>query len=208
MIYSNFNALTLYENVCIDDNSELLFEYSDRKILNELQRQPTSFDFAIKNDKGKSIFLEAKYVETEFGKCSTIEGGECDGLNPINDVNSCYLTHCGRNYWDLMNKYALSEPYKNSLICPFAIYYQFYRELLFAIENNGYYVILIDKRNPAFIKTNGVNERGLIPVLTSHIPEEMKSIIKIVFIQDVVELLEKFNYSWVEEFKNKYGLAM
>jgi hypothetical protein len=203
-----FFLLFSYENVCIDDNSELLFEYSDRKIFNELQRQPTSFDFAIKNDKGKSIFLEAKYVETEFGKCSTIEGGECDGLNPINDVNSCYLTHCGRNYWDLMNKYALSEPYKNSLICPFAIYYQFYRELLFAIENNGYYVILIDKRNPAFIKTNGVNERGLIPVLTSHIPEEMKSIIKIVFIQDVVKLLEKFNYSWVEEFKNKYGLAM
>ncbi|MDR2010001.1 MAG: hypothetical protein LBQ22_05925 [Bacteroidales bacterium] len=202
-----FSSLFAYKDVCIDGSSELLFEYSDRKTFNELQRQPTSFDFAIKNNKGKNIFLEAKYVETEFGKCSTIEGGECDGLNPINDVDSCYLTHCGRNYWELMIKYGLSEPYKNSLICPFVIYYQFYRELLFAAKNNGYYVILIDKRNPAFMKTDGVNERGLIPILTSRISEEMKSIIKIVFIQDVVELLEKSNYSWVEEFKEKYGLT-
>lgn len=197
-----FSSLFSYKDAYIDDNSEFLFEHSNRKTFYEQKGQPTSFDFAIINNKGKNVFLEAKYVETEFGRCSIIEKGECDGVNPINDVNSCYLTYCGRTYWDLMSKYGLSESYKNSQICPFVVYYQFYRELLFAIENNRYYVILVDKRNPSFIKTNDVNERGLIPVLTSRIPKEMKSIIKIVFIQDIVELLDKFNYSWVEEFKN------
>jgi len=201
-----FSTLFAFDDVVIDDNSELLFEYSDRKVFNEQQRQPTSFDFAIKNSSGKHIFLEAKYVETEFGKCSTIEGGECDGMNPINDINSCYLTYCKRNYWDLMIKHNLSEPYINSRICPFAIYYQFYRELLFAIEKNGYFVILIDKRNPAFIKTDGVTARGLIPILTNQLSESTKNIIKVIYIQDVVKLLEKFGYSWVNEFKSKYGL--
>ena len=201
-----FSKLFAFDKVLIDDSSKLLFEYSDRKVFNERQQQPTSFDFAIENSKGKNIFLEAKYVETEFGKCSTIESGECDGMNPINDIKSCYLTHCERNYWSLMEKHNLSEPYKNSLICPFAIYYQFYRELLFAVERNGYFVILIDKRNPAFIKTDEVNERGLIPILTNPLSEQMKSIVKVIYIQDVVELLEKFGYSWVSEFKNKYGL--
>jgi hypothetical protein len=201
-----FTSLFAFDDVVIDDDSELLFEYSDRTVFNEQQKQPTSFDFVIKNNNGKNIFLEAKYVETEFGKCSTIESGECDGMSPIYDIDSCYLTHCGRNYWNLMKKHNLSEPYKNSRICPFAIYYQFYRELLFAIERNGYFVILIDKRNPAFIKTDGVNERGLISVLTNPLSEQMKNIVKVIYIQDVVKLLEKFEYSWVNEFKNKYGL--
>jgi len=201
-----FTSLFAFDNIVIDDSSKFLFEYSDRKVFNEKQQQPTSFDFAIENNKGKNIFLEAKYVETEFGKCSTIESGECDGMNPINDINLCYLTHCERNYWDLMKKHNLSEPYKNSRICPFAIYYQFYRELLFAVEKNGYFVILIDKRNPAFIKTDGINERGLIPILTSPLSERMKNTIKVIYIQDVVKLLERFGYSWVSEFKNKYGL--
>ena len=201
-----FTSLLAFDDVVIDNNSELLFEYSDRTVFNEQQRQPTSFDFAIINSSGKHIFLEAKYVETEFGKCSTIESGECDGMNPINDIESCYLTYCGRNYWNLMMQHSLSKPYINSRICPFAIYYQFFRELLFAVEKNGYFVILIDKRNPAFIKTDGVNERGLIPVLTNQLPEQMKNIIKVLYIQDVVVLLEKFGYSWVNEFKSKYGL--
>ena len=201
-----FTSLFAFDDLVIDDDFEPLFEHSDRTVFNEQDRQPTSFDFAIKNKNKKNIFLEAKYVETDFGKCSTFESGECDGMNPINDVTSCYLTHCGRNYWDLMTKHQLSAPYMNSRICPFTIYYQFYRELLFAIERDGYFVILIDKRNPAFVKTCGANERGLIPILTSPLSEQTKSIVKIIYIQDVVKLLEIFGYSWADEFRNKYGI--
>lgn len=195
-----------YPSVKIDEKSELSFEYSDRETFNEKQQQPTSFDFVIKNKDSKSIFVEAKYVETEFGKCSTIEKGECEGLNPVNNPDLCYLTHKGRTYWELMNKHGLSQAFAQSPICPFAVYYQFYRELLFAIENNGYYVILIDRRNPAFYKSGANSIRGLLPVLTNLIPETLKNLIKIVYIQDVVDKLEEFGYDWINEFREKYGM--
>jgi len=205
--YTFLSTVFNFPEVQITPISELLFEYSCRKTFNENQQQPTSFDFAIINKTGKNVFLEAKYVETEFGKCSTIETGECDGLNPIPDNNYCYLTYKGRNYWELMKKYKLDKPFINSPICPFAVYYQFYRELMFALENNGYYVILIDNRNPAFNKTAaGEIDRGLIPVLTNILPEELKPYVKIIYIQDVINKLRLAGYTWASEFKNKYGM--
>ena len=195
-----------FVDVVITEESELKFEHYNRKTFNENQQQPTSFDFAILNESGKNIFLEAKLVETEFGKCSAIESGECDGLNPINDPNLCYLTHKGRNYLELMKKYGFEKAYEQSTICPFTIYYQFFRELLFAIENNGYYVILIDKRNPAFEKIGYNEKRGLIPILLNQIPEEYHKIIKVIYIQDIIPILEKHGYIWVKEFREKYGM--
>lgn len=201
-----FQELFNFKDVYINDDSSISFEYCDRKTFNEVQQQPTSFDFAIKNKTGKNIFLEAKLVETEFGKCTTIEKGECDGQNPINPSSLCYLTYKKRTYWDLMNKYKLQIPYKESLICPLAVYYQFFRELIFALENNGYYVLLVDKENPAFKKGVQGNERGLIPTLTRYLPSEIKSIIKVIFIQDVLKIFEKNNYKWIDDFKKKYGI--
>jgi hypothetical protein len=202
-----FKEIFNFPEVFITQDVEFKFEHYDRNTFNEGQQQPTSFDFAVLNkSRGKNVFVEAKYVETEFGKCSTIEGGECDGLNPISDPNLCYLTHKGRNYWKLMKDHRLDYPFSQSSICPFVIYYQFFRELLFAIKNNGYYVILIDKRNPAFQKSGKDGERGLIPVLLKQIPEEHRNIIKVIYIQDVVDLLEKHEYKWVKEFRIKYGM--
>lgn len=205
--FNFFASLFNYPDVNITEESELTFEHSDRDVFKENQQQPTSFDFAVLNKTGKNIFIEAKYVETEFGKCSTIETGECDGLNPVNDINLCYLTHKGRNYWELMKKHGLHEAFINTPICPFAIYYQFYRELLFALEKNGYYIILIDKRNPAFYKTseNGI-DRGLIPILTNLLPEKLKTRVKIIYLQDIVEKLDPNKYKWKKEFIKKYGL--
>jgi hypothetical protein len=196
-----------FPEVNITNESELLFEYSDRHTFNENQQQPTSFDFVIKNKNGKNIFIEAKYIETEFGKCSTIENGECDGMNPVRNKDLCYLTSIGRTYWKLMHYYKLDQPYINSPICPFAVYYQFYRELMFALENNAYYVLLLDKRNPAFLKTaEGEIDRGLVPFLTNLVPEEIKPVIKIVYIQDIIEKLEMADYKWTNDFKVKYGI--
>lgn len=205
--YDFFQEVFQFPDIKISTQFELKFEHSNYTTFKE-DRQPTSFDFAVFDKSGglKNIFVEAKYVETTFGRCSTIEGGNCDGLNPISNPDLCYLTHKGRNYWNLMKKYGLDEPYAKSPICPLAIYYQFFRELMFALENNGYFVILIDKRNPAFEKGSQPNKRGLIPVLMDKIPNLYKEFIKIIYIQDVLSILTNHGYSWVDEFREKYGM--
>lgn len=206
--YAFFQDVFQFSDIVIDSRYKLKFEHYDRVTFNERQQQPTSFDFAIVDETKscKSIFIEAKYVETEFGGCSAIEGGECDGQNPVSNHQSCYLTSKGRNYWKIMQKYELDNCYLNSPICPFAIYYQFFREIMFALENNAYFVILIDNRNPAFERTvNGI-DRGLIPFLKSKLPEHIQQEVKILYIQDVLPILAKHGYNWVEEFKEKYGM--
>lgn len=195
-----------FQNVQIKNDSKIKFEHCNRDTFNEKQHQPTSMDFVILNEVGENIFLESKLVETEFGNCSTIKQGECDGQNPIDNPSMCYLTFKGRKYWELMKKHDLHKPFANSPICPLSIYYQFFRELIFSIENNGYYVILIDKENPSFIKGESGFERGLIPTLTKSLPLQIKSKIKIIYIQNVLSVLEKNNYKWVQEFRNKYGI--
>jgi len=203
-----FNDLFKFPDIHIDDRYKLKFEHSFRETFNEEQQQPTSFDFVVLDDTGnsKSIFVEAKYVETEFGKCSTIENGECDGQNPIPNPDLCYLTYKGRTYWKKMKDYHLDDFYKDSPICPFAIYYQFFREFLFALENNGYYVLLVDQRNPAFEKSDGQSKRGLIPTLFSRIPLAYQDRYRIIYIQEVLPILEKHGYEWVNEFRRKYGM--
>lgn len=206
--YDFFQEVFHFNDIQIDSKYELKFEHCDRNTFKETQQQPTSFDFAVydKSSKYKNIFVEAKYVESEFGGCSTIEGGNCDGLNPISDPDLCYLTHRGRNYWELMKRFRLDEPYANSPICPLAIYYQFFRELMFALENNGYFVILIDKRNPAFEKESAAGKRGLIPVLLDKISPKHKEFFKVIYIQQVLPILDKHGYTWVDEFREKYGM--
>jgi len=68
---------------------------------------------------------------------------------------------------------------------------------MFALEHNGYYVILIDKRNPAFYKNIVNKDRGLIPVLMNLVFINLRPLIKTIHIQDVVDQLERFGYSWV-----------
>lgn len=83
--YKFFQEVFHSTGIQIDSKYELKFEHCDRKTFNEKTQQPTSFDFAVYDETGihKNIFVEAKYVEPEFGGCSVIKGGECDGLNPI-----------------------------------------------------------------------------------------------------------------------------
>jgi hypothetical protein len=206
--YSFFNEIFGFPDVTIDSSYLLKFEHSCRETFNEDQQQPTSFDFVVldENKIKRSIFVEAKYIETEFGKCSTIESGECDGQNPISDYNLCYLTHKGRTYWKKMKAHQLDEPYKASPICPLAIYYQYFREFLFALENDGYYVLLVDKRNPAFEKSDSISKRGLIPTLFNRTPAKYQDRFKVIYIQDVLTVLEKHGYTWVDEFRHKYGM--
>ena len=86
-----------------------VLEYEDRSVFNEDSGQPTSIDLAIIGpDERPRIFIESKFVETEFGGCSLFSAGDCDGRNPSKDLDLCYLHHIGRKYWLLLKKYQTS----------------------------------------------------------------------------------------------------
>jgi hypothetical protein len=90
------------------ENADAILEFEDRKVFNEGRGQPTSIDLAISShDDAPPIFIEAKFVEREFGGCSLYQQGDCDGRNPAANLELCYLHHIGRQYWTLMPKYGL-----------------------------------------------------------------------------------------------------
>ncbi len=95
----------------------------------------------------------------------------------------------------------------SSPICPLSIYYQFFRELLFAIESQGSFVLLYDQRNPVFFGNKHDEKNGLIPFLKEFIPLHLKDSFHTITIQQVIEKLEiKGDYPWLAEFKSKYDM--
>lgn len=188
----------------------LEFEVEDRAIFSEDTGQPTSIDFAIRGqDYSRPLFVEAKLVEKEFGGCSVFGSGDCDGRNPSGNFELCYLHHLGRKYWTLMDKHSfLNGPAGTSPICPLAMYYQFFRELIFAVESGGEFVLLYDERNPTFYSGTSPNERGLMPFLLSFVPALLKHHIHTISIQQVVAVFHEFeNTQWLGEFEKKYALT-
>ncbi|HPO90452.1 MAG TPA: hypothetical protein P5239_02480 [Victivallales bacterium] len=185
------------------------FEYEDRDIFNEDSGQPTSIDIVLKNNNGRPIiFIESKLVERGFGGCSVFAGGDCNGQNPINNYDYCFLHFIGRKYWVLMDKHGFSEILRNEKLCIFVEYYQFFRELLFSIEKGGVFVLLSDERSPVFhCKVNGI-ERGKMAFLTNILPKQHKDRIMSISIQEMVEAIRRTNRhtDWINEFEKKYGL--
>lgn len=185
------------------------FEVENREIFNEDTGQPTSIDLAIRGESGnQSLYIEAKLVEHEFGGCSVFEGGDCDGRNPSGNFEQCYLHHIGRRYWLLLEKYGFLDRFMfSSPICPFVAYYQYFRELLFAIESGGDFVLLYDRRNPTFYCGTSPNERGLMPFLETFVPKSLRSRIHSVSIQKVVATYKaESDFEWLPEFERKYNL--
>ena len=186
------------------------FEVEDRAIFSEETGQPTSIDLAIHQPGNcRPLFVEAKLVEKEFGGCSVFEKGDCDGRNPSANFELCYLHHLGRKYWTLMNQHGfLQGPAGTSPICPLAMYYQFFRELIFAIESEGEFVLLYDNRNPTFFSGTSPNERGLMPFLVSFVPALLQDHIHSISIQQIVAVFHEFeNMPWLGEFERKYALT-
>ncbi len=185
------------------------FEDEDRNIFNERTQQPTSIDLVIENkDKVGGLYIEFKFTEHEFGGCSVFKNGDCDGRNPAKDRSSCYLHHIGRKYWDLLDKYEfLDGPMAENATCFLATYYQFFREVLYALERNGVFVLLVDKRNPTFYSgRNG--RRGLFPFLKGFVPSELKNRIQMVTVQEVITAIdESGKHSWIIDFQQKYGMV-
>jgi hypothetical protein len=199
--YDVFNKIFFDGENIIDNNSKIQFEYSDRNIFNELQQQPTSFDMVI--DCKYPVFIESKFTEQKYGTCSIFDEGDCDGLNPLKENNLCYLHKTKkRKYLELMSKYKLDAPYLDDKICPLTIYYQFYRELIFALKKNGIYYLLYDNRNPVFFNGN----RGVFNILYKRLPNEVKPFVKALSYQNIIKIIEPFNIIWINDFKEKYGM--
>jgi hypothetical protein len=181
------------------------FEYEDRDIFHEDMGQPTSIDLVLQDAEGRPrLFIEAKLVEKEFGGCSVFARGDCDGRNPLGNLDRCYLHYLGRKYWVLLEKHRfLNGIVGQNATCILTTYYQFFREILFALELDGTFVLLFDTRNPTF----RCGERGLMPFLREMAPKPLRSRVKTVTLQCVVEAIKASGrHEWVAEFERKYGL--
>jgi hypothetical protein len=184
-------------------------EYENRSVFNEDSGQPTSIDLVVQDESGKPrVFIEAKLVEREFGGCSVFAAGDCDGRNPAQDFSLCYLHYIGRRYWEILGKYGfLDGPIGNDATCILAAHYQFFREVLFALELRGAFVLLSDERNPTFICAGPSGKRGLVPFLLSFVPKNLHDRVAMVSIQQVVQAIKSSGrHAWIEEFEKKYGL--
>lgn len=193
-----------------DGTIRAAFEFEDREVFQEKQGQPTSIDLVIgKEGDAPKVFVESKFVEKEFGGCSLFEKGDCDGSNPATDFSRCYLHKIKRRYWVLMKKHGLLKgPLAKESICIMAGYYQFFREVLMALELGDVFILLCDSRSPTFAYKDRDTNRGLIPFLLSLIPQHLHPKVKILYIHEVVEeIRETGRHEWIGEFEKKYGLA-
>ena len=178
-------------------------EVEDRDLFNENTGQPTSFDLEISGPNGPTLYIEAKLVEQEFGGCSLLEGGDCDGENPATDHKKCALVAMGRRYWDRLD--ALDFDLSAGPICPFGSYYQFYREAAYALIRGGHYVLLVHDQNPAFWKDQG--SRGLWPFLLKSVPEKHRPRLHRLTLQQLATSLRQTGrHPWIDEFSTRYAL--
>jgi hypothetical protein len=185
-------------------------EHENRAVFNENYGQPTSIDLVLQDEASRLfLFVECKFVETEFGGCSLFESGDCDGRNPTAHLDLCYLHYIGRRYWELLGEHGfLKGPIGREKTCILASHYQFFRCLLFALEHDSPFVLLSDERSPTFDCPGFQGRRGLLPFLRSLVPEALRSQVVSVSIQQVVAAIKKSGrHSWVTEFERKYGLS-
>lgn len=186
------------------------FEYEDRAVFNEDTGQPTSIDLIIKGNKDTPVlYVESKLVEREFGGCSVFADGDCTGQNPVKDLNGCYLHFIGRKYWQVMKKHGfLHGKLSEEMQCIFTVHYQFFRELLFALELGGLFILVYDARNPTFSRGVEDDPKDLLTFLLSFVPDEYRSRVYRVSIQKVVNAIkESERETWITEFEKKYGLV-
>jgi len=187
------------------------FEVEERSVFDEDVGQPTSIDLVIESKSDPTLFVEAKFNENGFGGCSIFYSGDCDGRNPAEDHSLCYLHHIGRRYWKMIEKYeVLNHSWRNSPICPLANFYQFFRELLFALINNGVFVLLYDERNPVFLNRAEKRDRGVYVLMNSMLPAHIKEKVLTISVQELFHAIsDSSKYDmWTSEFAEKYGISV
>jgi hypothetical protein len=186
------------------------FEVEDWQVFNEDRGQPTSLDLVLSDDCGSPrVLIEAKLVEMGFGGCSVFADHNCDGRNPAHDPPLCYLNHVGRRYWALLADHGfLDGPIGSDATCILANHYQFFREVLFALQERGTFVVLCDGNSPTFYHDGPQGVRGLVPFLSSLMPESARERVATVTIQQVVDAIkDSGRHEWIAEFQRRYGLT-
>ena len=94
-----------------------------------------------------------------------------------------------------------------NVTCILASYYQFFREVIFALELGGPFVLLSDERNPTFSCDGPQGKRGLMEFLVSLVLQSLHTRIATVSIQQVVAAIKSSGrHEWITEFERKYGL--
>lgn len=184
--------------------SEAEFEVENSEVLGEKGGQPTSVDLRLQTSSGGQVFVEFKFTEADFGGCSVFRDGDCDGRNPANEFDLCYLNRIGRKYWPLMQKHGLLDhnPGTDSQ-CPFSSLYQAYRLVLYALEQDGHLLLIHDERNPAFMETDHPG-RGLFVRVLESLPEHARARCHILSVQQVIGMLERHGLDWLTELKGKH----
>ena len=182
------------------------FEVEDPKVFNEVKGQPTSIDLCLYTEANEKVFIEFKFTEKNFGGCSIFGDGDCDGRNPAKKFDLCYLQHIGCWYWKLMEKHGLlTGQIKNNLQCPFATLYQLYRLILFALEKNGHFLLLCDKRNPSFLVERNNMKRGLFNLVYESLPSKIQDKCHALSVQSILPIFQKHpELDWMDELKEKY----
>lgn len=191
-------------------NIEVSLEIEDRQMFNERQAQPTSIDLVIEGETPPALFVEAKFVEQEFGGCSVFQDGDCSGRNPAKAHNQCYLHQIGRTYWERLGQLGFLKPaMADGPICLLANYYQFFREVVFAFQKGGHFVLLFDERSPVFFRQSTDGDAGLMPFLSAFVPEAHRAHVHAVTIQTVADAVRQSgrHNDWIGSFEEKYGLS-
>jgi hypothetical protein len=93
-------------------------------------------------------------------------------------------------------------------ICPLASYYQFFREIVFALAQGGEFVLLFDRRSPVFYRPVEGPDTGLMSFLLTFVPEKHKSHVHAIGIQEVAASIRHSgrHNDWIGDFEEKYGL--
>lgn len=185
------------------------FEYEDRAVFNEDAAQPTSIDLVIRDGFGNpKVFIESKFVESEFGRCSVLDAGDCEGGNHMDDLSQCYLHFIGRTYWMRLNDDRFTPLLERETFCVFGMYYQFFRELIMALVKGGSFILLFDERSPVFYCKVGNIERGVLPFLKKFVPNDYHGRLGFITVKQLVESIKQSGrHSWITEFERKYGLT-
>jgi hypothetical protein len=194
---------------CEKQLEDAVFEFEDRKVFNEDSGQPTSIDIALRDASGRPfVFIESKMMEAEFGSCTVLGMGDCAGKNPLPAKTGCYLHHIGRRYWTLAEKHGLADLMKGERQCVLALNYQFFRELLFALEYGGIFVLLHDERSPVFHCDTGSDSGGIMPFVMQFVPDRLRSRVASLSMQTLAKYIADSgrHADWIGDFRQKYGL--
>jgi len=86
--------------------------------------------------------------------------------------------------------------------------YQFFRELLFALEYGGIFVLLHDERSPGFHCETGSDSSGIMPFVMQFVPDRLGNRIASLSMQTLAKCIADSgrHADWIGDFRQKYGL--